>query len=135
MATDRLPLPMMPPERVVRRELVLRARPEEVWMALTSPARLAEWFGAKVELEPRRGGSVEARWRDGATRRGVVEIAEHARRLAFRWRPIERTDGSFRVGSVTRVEFLIEATEVGTRLTVIEGPGILPSEGPLEASA
>jgi hypothetical protein len=39
------------------------------------------------------------------------------------------------VGSVTRVEFLIEPIEEGTRLTVIEEPGIVPREGSLEASA
>lgn len=114
------------PPQGVRRELVLHAPIEEVWTALTSADRLAEWFGASVELEARRGGTVHARWPDGATRRGVVEAAERSHRLVFRWRPIPRGDERFEVGRVSRVEFVLEAIAEGTRLTVVEEPGLVP---------
>ncbi len=121
--------------QAVRRELVLRAPVEQVWTALTSADRLAEWFGASVELEARRGGAVHARWPDGTIRRGVVEAAERSHRLAFRWRPMPSGEERFEVGRVSRVEFVLESIAEGTRLTVVEEPGVVPGEALEGASA
>jgi uncharacterized protein YndB with AHSA1/START domain len=125
MATVRL---LRMTERSVRRELVVDAPPDDVWLALTGEDELARWFGARVAVQLRRGGPVEARWPNGSARRGTVETVEPGRRLAFRWRSIDRAGEGFRIGDVSRVEFVLEPVKGGTRLRVVEELGIVPRE-------
>jgi uncharacterized protein YndB with AHSA1/START domain len=102
----------------VERRIVLTTPREEVWAALTEPARLSAWIGAEVDLDVRSGGRGMARRGDGAMRRIRVETVEPPRRFVFRWWPYEH-DG--RPGHSTRVEFLLEEHEAGhTLLTVTE---------------
>jgi len=113
----------------VERRIVLETPREEVWAALTEPARLSAWIGAEVDLDVRSGGRGTARRGDGATRRIRVETVEPPRRLVLRWWPYEH-DG--RPGQSTRVEFLLEEREAAhTLLTVTESglPGSLSGAG------
>jgi uncharacterized protein YndB with AHSA1/START domain len=103
---------------MVERTIQVERDPQEVWDALTEPERLSDWFGATaVEVELRPGGRItfergDARWR------GLVEGVEPPRRFAFRWLVREDQPAIAR----TRVEFLLERVEGGTRLTVRETP-------------
>jgi len=113
----------------VERRIVLETPREEVWAALTEPARLSAWIGAEVDLDVRSGGRGTARRADGAMRRIRVEVVEPPRRLVLRWWPYEH-DG--RPGLSTRVEFLLEeSTAAHTLLTVTESglPGFRPGAG------
>ena len=74
----------------VTREVVLAAPLEEVWDALTDPARLEEWFTG-----------------DGIERDLVVEEVETGRRVAYTWE-----DG--------RVAIELEEADAGTRVVVTE---------------
>jgi len=97
----------------VQRTVVLPAPPEEVWPVLADAGRLAGWLGAEVELDGRPGGRVVVVDEDGL-RWGTVETFEPGRALVLRlW---QRTAGL----SGTRVEFLLDGGEEGTRLTVVE---------------
>ena len=97
----------------VTRSIVLPASPDEVWPALADEERLAGWLGGRVELEGRPGGRVVLNDDDGL-RWGTVERFEPGHALALRlW---ERSEGL----SGTRVEFILEDDEAGTRLTVVE---------------
>jgi uncharacterized protein YndB with AHSA1/START domain len=109
-------------EPVVERMIELEQPVDEVWAALTEPARLSAWVGGKVtELALRPGGRGTVRRPDGAVRRLLVEVLDPARRLALRWWPFEKVVG-VPPGSGTRVEFLLEANGHGTRLRVVERP-------------
>jgi uncharacterized protein YndB with AHSA1/START domain len=90
-------------EPAVERELILPARPEEVWESLSEPA----WLGEDARIELRPAGEVRA-----GERSGFVERADPPQGLAFWW----SEDG----GEATRVEIALEEVEEGTRLTVIE---------------
>src|SRR5882672_3545883 len=73
----------------VERRIVLETPREEVWAALTEPARLSAWIGAEVDLDLRAGGRGTARRGDGAMRRIRVETVDPPRCLVFRWWPYE----------------------------------------------
>jgi uncharacterized protein YndB with AHSA1/START domain len=108
--------------RTVRRSLLLRVSREQLWQALTRPARLAAWFGADVvELELLPGGRIVFEGRDGSVRRGLVQAVDPPRRFAFRWLPIAvGPDGASARFPRATVEFVLEEADDGTRLTVTE---------------
>lgn len=94
----------------ITRELVVPAPPEEVWEALTDPARLVEWFANEVELDPRPGGRGVFRWENGETRTAFVEEVDPLRRFGFRW--ADEDEGE--------VAFELEEHDEGTKVTVRE---------------
>jgi uncharacterized protein YndB with AHSA1/START domain len=107
----------------IEREIMLSVSPERVWSALTDGDQLSSWFGARVIVDARTGGSATFRWPDGRERVATVEEIDPLRRLAFRWAPFERTPDGARVAPANRVEFTLERTEEGTLLRVTErGP-------------
>jgi uncharacterized protein YndB with AHSA1/START domain len=64
---------------------------------------------------------VDFRRADGSVRGAVVETVEPPRHLVFRWLPFERrADGTAIRVPNTRVEFVLEEAERGTRLRIIE---------------
>ena len=109
----------------VRREVVLPVEPERAWELITDPSELEGWLAEEVELEPEEGGDVHVRFEDGEERWGTVEEVEPERRLAFVW------GGS-------RVEWVLEPVEEGTRLVVVErslSPVVGPRMAALQAQA
>ena len=70
----------------VRRSVVLPARAETVWAALTEAGHLSAWLGGDVELDAFPGGQIVVR-EDGRLRRGVVVDVEPLRHLEIRWLP------------------------------------------------
>jgi uncharacterized protein YndB with AHSA1/START domain len=96
---------------------------------LTNLDLLSAWLGEVVELEPTHGGAVIVREPDGSMRRGLVERAEPARALVFRWRRLAGAGPSLEVGEATRVAFVLEDEGAGTRLTVTEEPAPLVATG------
>jgi uncharacterized protein YndB with AHSA1/START domain len=116
----------------VRRVIELHATPEEVWSALTRPDHLARWFGAEAEIDVRPGGALRFTWPDGTMRRGLVEASRAPEYLAFRWRAIRHSPEGLSAGSATRVEFLLERSAAGTRLTLVESSLSIPTAAPVE---
>jgi uncharacterized protein YndB with AHSA1/START domain len=113
----------------VTRSVELPADADAVWLALTERDQLRRWFGADLVLDPRPGGDVRATWPSGDRSVGSVEAAIAPRHLVFRWRRIEGAGFAARVRSATRVEFVLEPTEVGTTVRVTEQPIELASLG------
>lgn len=98
-----------------RRAVILPAGPRSVWRAVTDPAALADWFGARVEWDLRPGGRASFRPSSGGgDREGVIDAVEPGRTLRFRWWPV---DGD---GDVSEVVYELEPDEQGTTLTVTE---------------
>ena len=108
-------------ERVTS-EIVVPAGVTTVWGALTDADELRQWFGAEIEIDARPGGDVRARWPDGGRAVGSVELAEPGARLAFRWRHVEGLGFGSRLGAASRVEFVLESVDGGTRVVVMETP-------------
>lgn len=103
---------------VTEREVTLPASREDVWAALTDPARVRTWFGADVEWDLRPGGPARFSSTEGdGVKAGVVEVVIPAETLRYRWWPIE--DAAEPASEVT---YTLEDAPDGTRLTVTEEP-------------
>lgn len=103
----------------IDRIVELRANPERVWRALTDPAELAGWFGAKGALDPRPGGAASFEWDGDGRFEARVEAVDPPRLLAWRW--ARERDTPVDDGPSTLVEFRLEPSgSGGTRLHLRE---------------
>lgn len=106
----------------VERQIVIPVARERVWSALTDPSQISQWFCRSVSLTLEPGAPILFRWHKGDSNRGIVVAVEPPHRFAYRWTPGDDPDQSIPLDRLptTLVEFLLEDTPEGTRLTVIE---------------
>ena len=104
------------PDRI-ERVVEIAHPPAKVWAALTTAEGLAAWFGNEATIDLRPGGSARMTWTGGYTANMRVERVEEPMVFGFTW-PIYGlpADDPRR----TYVEFTLEPSEAGTRLTVVE---------------
>jgi len=104
------------PDRI-ERTVVLAHPPGVVWAALTTAEGLAAWFGDEAAIDLRPGGMAQMSWAGGPTVQMRVERAEEPAVFGFTWPVYGLPDGDPRR---TYVEFTLEPSGAGTRLTVTE---------------
>jgi uncharacterized protein YndB with AHSA1/START domain len=104
------------PDRIERTVQIGRP-PDQVWAALTTAEGLAAWFGNEATIDLRPGGSARMRWTGGETAEMRVERVEEPRVFGFTWHIFGLPEDDPRR---TYVEFTLEPSGSGTRLTVIE---------------
>jgi len=104
------------PDRI-ERTVQIAHPPDQVWAALTTAEGLAAWFGNEATIDLRPGGSARMRWTGGETAEMRVERVEEPRVFGFTWHIFGLPDDDPRR---TYVEFTLEPSGSGTRLTVVE---------------
>ena len=105
------------PDRI-ERTVELGHPPGRVWAALTTAEGLGTWFGNKAAaIDLRPGGSAEMTWTSGHTASMRVERVEEPRVFGFTWHIFGLPEDDPRR---TYVEFTLEPSGSGTRLTVAE---------------
>jgi len=123
----------------IEKVIELRAPVSRVWRALTDHEEFGQWFRVKLD-QPFEPGAI-------STGRMTYPGYEHYPWLAtverivpeqlfsFRWHDVDATSGGEIAGQpTTLVEFRLEATREGTRLTITEsGFSALPNPRRLEA--
>ena len=105
------------PDRIERTVALAQPR-EAVWAALTTAEGLGTWFGnesARIDLRP--GGAAQMTWTGGFKVAMRVERVEEPSVFGFTWQISGLPEDDPRR---TYVEFTLEATVDGTRLTVVE---------------
>lgn len=114
------------PDRI-ERTVELAHSPATVWRALTTAEGLAAWFGNKgAAIDLRPGGAAELTFDNGFHQDMRVERIEEPSVFGFTWQILGLPDDDPRR---TYVEFTLEPTPSGTRLTVVEtGFAQLPDE-------
>jgi uncharacterized protein YndB with AHSA1/START domain len=106
--------------QTVERQIELPAPPGTVWQALTRGEELSAWFGARVELDARPGGTATFRFSDGRQCDARVEVFDPQRQLLLRWLPFERrVDGATAVPA-GHMRFVLEPRGDHTLLAVTE---------------
>ncbi|WP_306796465.1 SRPBCC domain-containing protein [Nocardia sp. XZ_19_369] len=109
---------MLPVPDRIERDLELPHPPEKVWNALTTSEGLGSWFGSRAEIDDLRPGStVRVWWHEDGPHTLQIQFVEPHSRFVFTW-PIEGLPPSD--PRRTQVEFTLQPTPTGTRLTVVE---------------
>ena len=109
----------------IDRTIEIKAPPERVWRALTSPTELSAWFQVTIEGEIAAGNEV---WMTSVHaqhtgQRFSVRFVEMTppRRFVWQWYPGEVDPNvDYSREPRTTVTFTLEPTEAGTRLSVAE---------------
>ena len=105
------------PDRI-ERTVELAHPPAAVWAALTTAEGLGAWFGNEAAIDLRPGGPAWMRWaEEGFTAHMRVERVEEPSVFGFTWHIFGLPDDDPRR---TYVEFTLEPSGAGTRLTVTE---------------
>jgi uncharacterized protein YndB with AHSA1/START domain len=105
------------PDRI-ERTIELAHPPATVWTALTTAEGLGTWFGNAAGIELREGGKGWMRWNEGGHCADLrVERVQEPRVFGFTWHIFGLPEEDPRR---TYVEFTLEPTAAGTRLTVVE---------------
>ena len=118
----------MPIPNAITRTLDLPHPQEKVWAALTTIPGLTGWFGSHAEGEVAPGSDVRMRWEpyDDAQGTLTIQVVDPMSVFAFTWGVSGAPEGDPRR---TYVEFVLEPTGSGTRLTLTEsGFAQLPDE-------
>jgi uncharacterized protein YndB with AHSA1/START domain len=120
------------PDRIERTVTITRP-PATVWAALTTAEGLSAWFGDLATIDLRPGGAARVEWKNGPTADLRIERVEEPRVFGFSWHIYGLSDDDPRR---TYVEFTLEPTGAGTRLTVVEsGFAQLPEDAHRKAYA
>jgi uncharacterized protein YndB with AHSA1/START domain len=116
----------------------LKAPLSRVWRALSDPTEFGQWFRVKLDGPFTPGAVSTGRMTYPGYEHypwlAVVERMEHERLLAFRWHDFDEKSGiDVSKQPTTRVEFRLQPTAEGTRLTITEsGFEALPDHRRLE---
>ncbi|MBO0825286.1 MAG: SRPBCC domain-containing protein [Actinobacteria bacterium] len=104
------------PDRI-ERTVEIAHPPAKVWAALTTAEGLSAWFGQQATIDLRPGGSARMKWDSGHIANMRVERVEEPTVFGFTWGIFGLADDDPRR---TYVEFTLEPSGGGTRLTVVE---------------
>ena len=117
----------------IEKQIELKAPVSRVWKALTDYRQFGEWFGVQLEgpFVPGETTQGPATYSDCGQKliQMRVQTIEPERLFAYHWSYTTDSAKDHSKETPTLVEFRLEATATGTRLTVIEtGFDKLPAE-------
>ncbi|MCA1405766.1 SRPBCC family protein [Ensifer sp. IC3342] len=120
----------------IEKSIELNAPIEEVWHALTDHTAFGEWFRVRLDgpfvVGEKTTGEMTYPGHEGTKWTSLTERMEPPTLFSFRWPHGEDTDLS--TSPSTLVEFRLEPTANGTRLTIVEsGFETLPEDRRMEA--
>jgi len=109
----------------IQKEITLRAPKSRVWRALTDFKEFGTWFRVNLEGPFKVGSVTRGRMTHPGYEDGVLEVTvvqmDPQDVFAYRWHPYAIDPGvDYSKEPTTLVEFRLEETEGGTKLTVTE---------------
>jgi uncharacterized protein YndB with AHSA1/START domain len=109
----------------IEKSVVLRASRSRVWRAITTAEEFGAWFRVNLEGAFAEGATIRGRIThpgyEHVTMEMLVERIEPERYFSYRWHPyaIDPTV-DYSAEPTTLVEFVLEETEGGTAVTIVE---------------
>lgn len=109
----------------IEKTVELKAPVERVWRALTDSAEFGQWFRVKIEGPFKTGelsrGRITYPGYEHLPWEARIVRMDHPRVFAFTWHPYAvDPDVDYSKEPSTLVEFTLEPTSAGTRLTIVE---------------
>ncbi len=109
----------------IEKRIVLRASRSRVWRAITTAEEFGAWFRMNIDGEFAEGGTIRGRIThpgyEHMTLEMLVERIEPERYFSYRWHPNAIDPAvDFSAEPTTLVEFILEDTEGGTAVTIVE---------------
>jgi uncharacterized protein YndB with AHSA1/START domain len=109
----------------IEKRVVLRASRSRVWRAITTAEEFGAWFRMNLDGEFADGGTVRGRIThpgyEHVTVEMQVERIEPERYFSYRWHPYALDPAvDYSAEPTTLVEFILEDTEGGTAVTIVE---------------
>lgn len=109
----------------IEKTIDIKAPRSRVWRALSDYREFGAWFGVEMEGPFEPGAKVSGRIKtpgyEHLTMDVVVESVQPEELLSYRWHPYAvDPDFDYSAEPMTLVEFRLEETGGGTRLTVVE---------------
>jgi len=110
----------------IEKNVVLRAPRSRVWRAITNAEEFGTWFRMKLDGEIVQGATIYGT----VTRPGnehvspiemLIEQVEPERYFSYRWHPYALDAAvNYSAEPMTLVEFILDETEGGTAVTIVE---------------
>jgi len=110
----------------IEKNVVLRAPRSRVWRAITNAKEFGEWFRMKLDGEIAKGAKLQGK----VTHPGyehvcpvemLIEQIEPERYFSYRWHPYALDAAvDYSAEPMTLVEFILEETDGGTAVTIVE---------------
>jgi len=109
----------------IEKKVVVRASRSRVWRAITTAEEFGAWFRVNLEGEFAEGRTTRGRIThpgyEHVTMEMLVERIEPERYFSYRWHPYAIVPGvDYSAEPTTLVEFILEETEGGTAVTIVE---------------
>jgi uncharacterized protein YndB with AHSA1/START domain len=115
------------PDRI-ERVMELKATQQRVWKAVSSPEGLSKWFPEKLDGDFKVGGNVMFHFGEAYHVPGTIVAIDPQSYFAFRWQSKPDVESGADAEATTLVEFRLEPSAEGTRLTMVEsGFAALPA--------
>ena len=109
----------------IEKRVEVRAPRSRVWRAIATAKEFGEWFRMKLEGEFAEGRTIRARIThpgyEHMTLDMLVERIEPERYFSYRWHPYPIDQAvDYSAEPTTLVEFILQETEGGTAVTIVE---------------
>ena len=109
----------------IEKKVVVRASRSRVWRAITTAEEFGAWFRVNLEGEFAEGRTTRGRIThpgyEHVTMEMLVDRIEPERYFSYRWHPYAIVPGvDYSAEPTTLVEFILEETEGGTAVTIVE---------------
>jgi uncharacterized protein YndB with AHSA1/START domain len=109
----------------IEKRVVFRASRSRVWRAIATAKEFGEWFRMKLEGEFAEGRTIRGRIThpgyEHITLDMLIERIEPERYFSYRWHPYAIDPAvDYSAEPTTLVEFILEDSEGGTAVTIIE---------------
>ena len=110
----------------IEKNVVLRAPRSRVWRAITNAKEFGEWFRMKLDGEITQGAKLYGKishpgYEHVSPIEMLIEQIEPERYFSYRWHPYALDPAvDYSVEPTTLVEFILQETEGGTAVTIVE---------------
>lgn len=109
----------------IEKKIVLRAPRSRVWRAISTAEEFGTWFRVNLEGAFAEGATIRGKIAipgyEHVTMEVLVERMEPERYFSYRWHPYAVDPATdYSAEPTTLVEFMLEETEGGTAVTIVE---------------